>query len=133
MYFLLGTSLTLAFLLIVNFMVALLASAVWRVVSKSVRGLSVGTRNQIILGLRILPVAAALVFVIAFLIPSYLLHEPVSSGEGISTKLAVLALISSLGVCIALFRVFETWVATRRLASDWMTDAKQIRIADIKV
>jgi len=132
-YFLLGACLTLAFLLIVNLIVAVLASALWKVASPLVRDMSVNMRSQIILGLRILPVAASVIFIAAFLIPSYLLNEPVSAVETVSSKLALIALISSLGVCIALYKVFETWLATRRLAADWLCDARQIRIADISV
>ena len=95
MYFFLGISLILAFLLIVNMVVAIGASALWRILSSRIEFLSVGTRAQIIFGLRVLPVAAAIVFVSAFLVPSYLLHEPASSGEVVSTKLGLIALISS--------------------------------------
>lgn len=133
MYFVLGISLTLAFLLIVNMIVAILASALWKIVSRRLRNLSVNARGQIIFALRLLPVAAALVFVLAFLIPAYLLHEPVSSGEGVSIKLALIALVSSLGVGIALYRVFETWLVTRRLASNWLDDASEIDIDNIRV
>ena len=133
MYFLLGISLTLAFLLIVNMIVAIFASALWRIISVRVRGLSVNSRAQIIFGLRVLPVAAALVFVFAFLIPSYLLHEPVSSGEGVSIKLAIIAVISSIGVMIALYRVIETWVVTRRLARNWLSGAVEIKLDDMSL
>ena len=133
MYLVLGISLTLAFLLIVNLLVALLSSALWRLTSQYTQALAVNTQAQIIFGLRILPVTAALVFVAAFLIPSYLLNEPVSSVEVVSSKLALIALVSSLGVCIALYRVIETWLVTRRLASNWLGDAMRISVADIRV
>jgi len=132
-YFVLGISLTLAFLLIVNLMVALLSSGLWRLTSKHMQSLAVNTQAQIIFGLRILPVVAGLVFVIAFLIPAYLLHEPISSGEVISSKLALIALVSSLGVCIALYRVVETWLVTRRLASNWLLDAVEIKVDSLRV
>lgn len=133
MYFLLGISLILAFLLIVNMVVAIGASALWRILSGRIVYLSVGTRAQIIFGLRVLPVAAAIVFVSAFLVPSYLLHEPTSSGEVVSTKLGLIALISSLGVFVALYRVVGTWLATRRLAENWLKESVEITVEDIGI
>ncbi len=133
MYFLLGISLILAFLLIVNMAVAIGASALWRILSGHIEYLSVGTRAQIIFGLRVLPVAAAIVFVSAFLVPSYLLHEPTSSGEVVSTKLGLIALISSLGVAVALYRVVGTWLATRRLTEDWLKQSIEIKVDDIGI
>ena len=133
MYFLLGIALTLAFLMIVNMIVALAASCVWRVISRSVERFSVNARAQIIYGLRVLPVAASLVFVGAFLVPSYLLHEPESSGEVVSGKLGFIAAISSLGVIIAIYRVFKTWLATRRLTANWLNNAVEIKLEEIRV
>ena len=133
MYTLLGISLTLAFLLIVNMAVAIFASALWRVVSKHVLGLSVGTQAQLIFGLRILPVAAALVFVFGFVVPSYLLHEPLESGEIVSNKLGLIAAASSIGVLIALYRVLSTWWVTRSLTANWLRSAEPLQLADVSV
>lgn len=133
MYFFLGISLILAFLLIVNMVVAIGASALWRILSGRIEYLSVGTRAQIIFGLRVLPVAAAIVFVSAFLVPSYLLHEPASSGEVVSTKLGLIALISSLGVAVALYRVVGTWMATRRLATNWLNGSVEMSVDGIGI
>ena len=87
--------------------------------------------RDIIFGLRILPVAVAVVFVSAFLIPAYLVHEPVASGEIVSLKLAIIAAAASLGVLIAFFRVFQTWWATRMLASNWLQNADEITLAGV--
>ncbi|CAN5492487.1 hypothetical protein BH10ACI2_BH10ACI2_08810 [soil metagenome] len=133
MYYFLGISLLLAFLLIVNMIVAALAAAFWRAISGHLEDHSVNTKAQIIFGLRILPLAAALIFVFAFIGPSYLLLEPAGSGEVVSGKLGLLALISSIGVLVALYRVFGTWLATRRLIANWMENAVQIDVANINV
>lgn len=133
MYFLLGISLTLAFLLIVNMIVAIFASAFWRIISSWIGYLSVNARAQIIFGLRIMPVAVALVFVSAFLVPAYLVHEPAASGEVVSGKLALIAIVGSLGVLIALYRVMQTWIVTRRLASNWLSGAVEIALPGITV
>ncbi|MEQ1606341.1 MAG: M48 family metalloprotease [Pyrinomonadaceae bacterium] len=133
MYFLLGISLTLAFLLIVNMGAALLASAVWRLTSVLIEGVSANIRAQIIFALRVGPVAAALVFVFAFVVPAYLLHEPGNSGEVVSGKLALIAIVSSIAVIFAAARVFRTWRVTRRLSANWQNEAVGIGIAGIDV
>lgn len=133
MYFLLGISLILAFLLIVNMFVAVFASALWSLISRFASGLSVASRGHIIFGLRILPVAVAFIFVSAFVIPAYLLLEPDASGETVSLKLAFLASLSSLGVGIALYRVFQTWIVTRGLAYNWLKQASEIALDGITV
>ena len=114
MYFLLGVALSLAFLLVINLLVAVLSSAVWRAAEARIRGYSAKARSRLIFGLRVLPLAAALVFVAVFVIPAYVLYEPASSGEVVGPKLALIAIASSLGLAFALFRVGRTWLITRR-------------------
>jgi len=63
MYFLLGISLILAFVLIVNVAVAALASAAWRVVSDRITHFSPAAQARVIIGLRVMPVVLAVVFV----------------------------------------------------------------------
>lgn len=133
MYFLLGIALILAFLLIVNMAAATLASGLWRLISRPIRSLSVSSGAQIIFALRIGPVAAALVFIFAFVVPSYLLLEPQESGEVVSSKLALIALVSSVGVGIALYRVFKTWLVTRQMALNWQKSAVRITIDGVDV
>ena len=133
MYFLLGISLAFAFLLIINLLASISANAVWRLVARRVQKFSANVQAQIIFGLRILPVVAAVLFVLAFVIPAYVLYEPVGSGEVVGSKLAIIAVASSFGVLIALFRVFKTWLATRRLTANWLADAVPFAIENVKV
>lgn len=131
MYSLLGISLTFAFLLIVNMAVAIFISLLWRVISGPVQDLSVGSRAKILFGLRIFPVAAALIFVLAFIVPAYVLHEPEDSGEVVSTKLALIAILCLAGAFIAGFRVFKTWLVTRRLVRNWLLNSTEITVAGV--
>jgi Zn-dependent protease with chaperone function len=132
MYFLLGISLILTFILIVNLGVAAAASLVWRAVESRVGALSPSTQARVIIGLRIMPVAFALVFVLAFVVPSYLLLEPNDSGETISLKLAVITLASSLAVLVAVSRVLRTWFVTNRLLKNWLADAEPLEIDGLR-
>jgi Zn-dependent protease with chaperone function len=133
MYILLGISLALAFLLGVNLLVAFLSTAVWRAAGSSVAGFPARLRAQVIFGLRILPVAAAVVFVSVFVVPAYLLYEPASSGEVVSTKLAIIASVSSLAVAFAFFRVIRTWLATRFLIADWLKSGEPIKVQGVQI
>lgn len=133
MYFLLGVSLKLAFLLIVNMAAALLASGIWSVAQGPIRTLSARTQASIIFFLRVAPVAAALIFVFAFVVPAYILYEPEDSGEVVSFKLAIIAGLSTIAVVVASYRVLRTWIATNDLARSWMAGSERIEINGVNV
>lgn len=132
-YTLLGISVAFAFLLAVHLPAAVLASAIWTVISGRVRDLAPRTQARIIFGLRITPVVAALLVVLAFVVPAYLIHEPYQSGEGLSLRLAIVAAISFAGVAIAVVRLLRTWVVTRRLTSNWLSGADRIDVREVSV
>ncbi|MGE3467484.1 MAG: M56 family metallopeptidase [Pyrinomonadaceae bacterium] len=131
MYFLLGISLTLALLLLFNLTVAVSTSLIWKAAASSAENLSPKRRAAMIFVLRIVPVAAALTAVFAFVVPAYVLHEPAASGEVVSGKLALLAAVCLAGVIIATTRVLRTWLATRRLTRDWLTTSKPIHFEGV--
>ncbi len=133
MYFLVGICLVFAFLLTLNLFASVSASALWRLISKHAQRLSFRRQEQIIFALRAFPVAAAVIFVVAFVIPGYLFFEPHSSDEVVTLKLGVVALISLIGIAIALFRVFRTWLATRRLATSWLKNSEQIEVEKVNI
>lgn len=131
MYFLLGLCVTLAFLLIVNMTVALVASLLWKVIKRPARRLSVQARTRLIFGLRIIPVVSALVFAKAFILPAYLIHEPEDSGEIVSAKLALIAVLCGLGVIVAAARVVQTWWTTHCLMANWLMHSNEVRIEEV--
>ena len=133
MYFLLGISLMFALLLAVNVSASLAAAAIWFIVDKFVLIRSARTRARFIFGLRVFPFAAALVFVCAFLLPSYFLYEPNASGENVGVKLSLLAALSAVGMAAAFYRVFATFWRTQRLVKDWLRHSEKIAATDSKV
>lgn len=133
MYFLLGISLMLALLLVLNLLVSAAANVLWRFIAPAANGWSARRRARIIFVLRIFPFAAALLFVVLFLLPAYLLFEPHFSEEIVSVKLALLAFVSIIGVGIAACRVFGTWWRTRRLVANWLAHAEAIRVAGVEI
>jgi Zn-dependent protease with chaperone function len=133
MYFLLGISLIFALLLAVNVLFSAAAEIVWRAVSPLLENWSARNRAQFIFALSVLPLAGALVVVFAFLLPAYVLFEPLETNEVVTAELALLSFISLIGIAIASFRVFGTRRATRRLVSNWLERAERISVENVKI
>jgi Zn-dependent protease with chaperone function len=133
MYFLLGICLVFALLWTLNLLASVWASVLWRAISKPAARLSSRKREQIIFALRAFPVGVAVVFVIAFLLPAYILFEPHSSGETVSVKLALISIASMLGIGFAGYRVFRTWRVTGRLTASWLCHSERIEVDGVNV
>ncbi len=133
MYFLLGISLMFALLLMLNLLISAAATVLWRVLSPFAEKWTAQRRARVIFALRIFPFASALIFVIAILLPAYVLFEPHTSGEVVGVKLGLIAAASTIGIISAFYRVFGTWWKTRRLASNWLKNAEPIEMANVSI
>jgi Zn-dependent protease with chaperone function len=133
MYFLLGICLIFAFLLTLNLFASVSASIIWRFISGSAKHLSSRKQEQMIFALRTFPVAGAVICVLGFLLPAYVLYEPKASGEIVSVKLALISLLSLLGIGVAAYRVFRTNAVTRRLRSNWLKHSERIDIEGVNI
>src|SRR6266849_8140892 len=133
MYKSLGISLALATLLTINAVASLAAAALWRLIEKPMRSCSARTRAEVLFAMRIGPPAVALISVAALLIPSYIAYEPYSTNEFVSKKLGALAILSAIGVALALSRGFRSWLATRSLLRKWLNSATPIKLPEIDV
>ncbi len=133
MFELLGISLVLAALLTINALASVVAATSWRLIDRLTNQWTAHSRARIVFALRVGPPALAVFIVAALMIPSYLIHEPRASGEIVSGKLAILALISILGVGLAVSRGIKSWIATRRLLRSWLGGAQSIDIPDVNV
>lgn len=131
MYFVIGASLLFAYLYAVNLAASFVSTVVWRLLPKQfVPQSSRRVANTIFL-LRVLPITAAVVFVIAFIIPSFLMFEPEDSGETFGAKLAIVVGISAFGMLAAAARVFISWRRTTRLTKEWMLNATPVEIEGV--
>jgi Zn-dependent protease with chaperone function len=133
MYEFLGITLVLALLLTINATATMFAAGVGRLCLPLLRKCSARTRAEILFVMRIGPPVLAIVAIAAFMIPSYLIYEPHASGESVSWKLGLLAMLSAIGVGLAISRGLRSWLATRRLLKDWMVNATQIELDAISV
>jgi Zn-dependent protease with chaperone function len=128
MYESLGICLVLAALLGINALASLVAATIWRLLATPARRLSAHARARLLFLMRVGPPAVATIFVAVMLIPSYLLYEPYSTGERVSKQLGALALLSVIGVGLALWRGLKSWLATRRLLGKWLDGAEPILV-----
>jgi Zn-dependent protease with chaperone function len=129
MYTLLGLCLALAALLTVNALSALFVAGLWRGwLARRTDSWTAALRAQLLFGLRLMPFAAALLFVAALIVPSYLRYEPAATGEPVSLKLAALAILSMVGLALAAWRGLAAWLTTRRLVADWLKHAEPVEL-----
>lgn len=133
MYEMLGICLVLASLLTLNAVASLVAAGLWRVIGGWARGWPAHLRATVLFWLRVVPGAIALVAVATLLIPSYLKYEPYSTGEAISLKLALISIVSAVGLMLACWRGLASWRATRALMKEWMRGAEAVEIANVNI
>jgi Zn-dependent protease with chaperone function len=130
-YELLGICLVLTALLAVNSLASLLLTAIWRLGESRLAHLSAHARAEILFGMRALPPALALMCAAILVIPAYLAYEPHVTSEVVSTKLAMLAVLSAAGLVFALWRAYRSWFATRSLLRGWLRVSQQIQLHDL--
>lgn len=133
MYELLGICLILAALLTINAFASVLAAAAWRLLKRPTRNFSARARAEILFFIRISPAALALIAIAAFLVPSFLTYEPLTTTEIVSKKLATLAIVSAGGVVFAFWRGVRSWWATQTLQRRWLAIAERIELPRINI
>jgi Zn-dependent protease with chaperone function len=133
MYELLGFCLALAALLTVNAFASLLAVGFWRSTRRFTHHWSQAVRANLLFALRVFPPATAIICVLALLVPAYIAHEPRTTDEVVSLKLAVIAFLSVVGLALALWRGLRTWQVTRRLINDWLDHSEPIKIENVSI
>jgi len=133
MYELLGITLALAALLTINVVATFAAAGVGKLLKRPLLKCTARTRAEIVFTLRIGPPVIAIVAIVAFLIPSYLIYEPVVTKERVTLKLAFLAIASGAGVAFAMWRGLRSWFATHSLLKRWMAVATPLQISGITI
>jgi Zn-dependent protease with chaperone function len=133
MYELLGISLGLAALLTVNAAASFAGAGLWRLIRAPLQCCSARTRAEFLFAFRVAPLLLSTMFVAGFLVPAYLLHEPYGTKEVVSGKLATLAVLSAIGVLLAVSRGIRSWLATRRLLKAWLNAATPITLTGVAI
>src|SRR3989442_13554653 len=104
MYELLGICLVLAALLAINALASLATAAIWRLLERFAPGWSPRSRVDILFAMRVSRPVLAMIAVSLFLVPSFLNYEPYATPEVVRKKLPSPALVSGLGVILAVRR-----------------------------
>ncbi|HET6978432.1 MAG TPA: M56 family metallopeptidase [Pyrinomonadaceae bacterium] len=133
MYTFLGITLVLALLLTINATATMMAAGVGRLFRPLLRKCSARTAAEILFVMRIGPPVIAIVSIVAFMIPSYLIYEPHATDEVVSWKLGLLAALSAIGVSLAIYRGVRSWLATRSLLKSWLATSTPIELDGINI
>jgi Zn-dependent protease with chaperone function len=133
MFELLGICLALAIFLAVNVAAAGLVSLIWRLTHRAAERWSARLRAQILFTLRLAPSLVGLIAVGLFFLPAYLDYEPRGTSEAVSTKLALCASLSILGLAVASWRAARALWITRRLRREWLHGAQEISLPGVRV
>ncbi len=133
MFEFLGISLLLAALLTFNSFASMVTAALWRLLGRTTRGYSATARARLLFSLRVVPALLAILVVMFLLVPSYLAYEPRHTDENVSFKLGLLALLSAIGLSLAIGRGVAAWRATARLTADWMRHGERITLEGIAI
>src|SRR5215510_7592213 len=133
MYAFLGISLALATFFALNVLTSALISLLWRIGEPLARRWSARARGECLFALRIAGPLLSLLVVATLFIPAYVGYEPYGTSEVVSKKLAAFAIISTLGLSFALLRAIRSWIATRRLAKEWLHAAVTARLPFINI
>jgi Zn-dependent protease with chaperone function len=133
MYALLGISLALATFFALNVFASALVSLLGRIAEPWARKSSARVRAECLFALRIAAPLISLLVVATLFVPAYVGYEPYGTSEVVSKKLAAFAIVSTLGVGFALWRAIRSWLATRRLAKQWLRAAVGIRLPSIDI
>jgi Zn-dependent protease with chaperone function len=130
-YLCIGLVLGLVTFLAWNGLISLLVILLSHTFARSVYRDRPRSRARLLLGLRLAPTLLSAIFVFGFFAPSYLLFEPMSTGETVSPFLAGIAVASLIPWGLALWRGLMSWRAGSRLVRSWLQGARPVAAAGL--
>jgi hypothetical protein len=121
MFALRGIAVSLTFFVLFYCLLSALVAVGWR----SLRWLDTSERTLVALlfGLRVLPLAAALIVTLGFVVPSFQLLEPRSIDEGTGATPLVLGICALTLLFFGCWRVIAALMATSRMVARWSQGA----------
>ncbi|HEY2846825.1 MAG TPA: M48 family metalloprotease [Pyrinomonadaceae bacterium] len=133
MYYLIGTSLLLTFMLAVAIASASVLSVIWKLGQRWLVDFRPETRARVSFMFRVMPIVISLTVGLAFVVPSFVLYEPNDTGERVGLKLSIIIAVAVFGISAAGYRIFASWWRTRRLLNEWIGAASRISIKGISI
>jgi len=132
MFFVLGLSILLVTLLVLNNAASLVGLLLWKIFRRRIDRLPAHRAAQTLFFLRVLPAVLGIGAVVFLFAPAYLRHEPRVGHEDVSVKLGGLALLSTIVIVVTMVRGLATWRMTRSLTSQWLLHARPIKIKTVR-
>jgi len=133
MFFVLGFSILLVALLVLNNGASLIAVASWRIFGGRLESCSAQRASRTLFLLRTLPAALSVAATFFLFAPAYLRHESRVGHEEVSVKLVLLTTLSTIAIAMALARGIATWRATARLTARWLRNSEPFQVPGITV
>ena len=132
-YYVLAACAALAAFLALNAFGSLVTAALWLGLRRQARRLPAALLSRALFWLCVLPPACALIFVAAFLLPAYLIHEAYPAPEAVGLPLLALAVCSAFAIALALYRAAASWLSTRRLTDFWLRRAEPVSLKGVTI
>ena len=117
-----GSTLALAWFLVVNIVVSVLVVAVVGRAGRSAR---------LLVALRLLPAAASMTFVVAVFLPSYWRFEPQDGVEGFDVTITAAAALAMAVVAAGCVRGASAWVQADGRSRLWMAASQPLAMANV--
>jgi Zn-dependent protease with chaperone function len=125
----LGAAVVLAAFFLTSAIVSAMVAAAAPAALAALAGVRPSLRGALVLGLRLLPSAAALFVAAGLVAPAYVLFEPPDSGERVGAVLAGLAFLGLLLLVLGLRRGTRALAATSALARRWGSRGGRVDLA----
>jgi Zn-dependent protease with chaperone function len=127
-YVLYGVALAFAWFVCVN-AVASAVVAIWaRQISSCTRLAAPATRARFLLALRMLPATAAIAFIAAIFVPSFVLYEPRNFDEAFGVTVSSLAVLAWIAILAAAWRGGTAVVEAHRRVNACLRDGSPVSI-----
>lgn len=123
-YWMLASTVTLSSFAIGVSLLAAAEATLLPLMARHVGARSSSSRASSLLWLRLLPVAGALAFAAAMVLPTFLYYEPANTDEPLTVTMLVVAAVGLVLAAGGALRIAHTWMATTRLARRWRASAR---------
>lgn len=128
MFFALCAAISLAALFIVIAVTLLVSSAGGSFLRRFERSLAPAVLSNLLFSLRLLPFAAAFLFVAGFALPAFVRFEPRSSGEPVGLKLIILSLLGAAVLGRIGWQYYRVQRSTSRIRKQWLRTAEPLSL-----
>ena len=127
MFALRGIAVSLTFFVLFYCFLSALVSVSWR----GLRWLEAAEQSlaDLLFLLRVLPLFASIVVTLAFVVPSFHLLEPRSTGEGVGTMPIALGMAALFLIAWGCHRVVSAQTRTSRIVARWLAESRPLESA----